>query len=80
MIYTPNGKPFALDLTSLSAPKLRVPMWDPRTGIAVAASDLERAARVEVTPPRSSMSMDWVLVLDDPAQNFPEPGTVAVDR
>ncbi|MGB8166849.1 MAG: putative collagen-binding domain-containing protein, partial [Chthoniobacteraceae bacterium] len=79
-IYTPNGKPFALDLTSLSAPKLRTWWWDPRTGIAAAAGDLERATRVEVTPPRSGVSMDWVLVLDDPAQKFPDPGTVPQAR
>jgi hypothetical protein len=80
MIYTPNGKPFALDLTKLSAPKLRAWWWDPRTGFATPAGEVAREARLEFTPPRTGVSIDWVLILDDPAQNYPEPGTARLGR
>lgn len=80
MIYTPNGKPFALDLTKFAAAKLRAWWWDPRTGIAKSAGEVDRAARVEFTPPRAGISIDWVLVLDDPARDFPEPGTASLGR
>lgn len=80
MIYTPGGKPFALDLTQLAAPTLRAWWWDPRTGIAKAAGEVPREARREFTPPRTGVSIDWVLVLDDPAQDFPEPGTASLGR
>ena len=80
MVYTPNGKPFALDLTKLAAAKLHAWWWDPRTGIARPADDVAPAAHHDFTPPRTGVSIDWVLVLDDPAQNYPEPGTASLGR
>lgn len=80
MIYTPNGKPFAADLTKLAAPKLRVWWWDARTGNAHLSGEVARGPRVDFIPPRAGVSIDWVLVLDDAAQNFPEPGTASLGR
>jgi hypothetical protein len=80
MIYTPNGKPFALNLTKFAAPQLLVWWWDPRTGLARSMGAAQRGERVEFTPPRTGVSIDWVLVLDDPAQKYPEPGSVRFGR
>lgn len=80
MVYTPNGKPFAVDLTKLAAPKLHAWWWDPRTGIAKDAGEIAQAAHQDFTPPRAGVSIDWVLVLDDPAKNYPEPGTASLGR
>ncbi|MEA3207394.1 MAG: hypothetical protein QOE70_451 [Chthoniobacter sp.] len=31
----------------------------------------------EFSPPRMGETIDWVLILEDPAKSYPEPGTVA---
>jgi hypothetical protein len=80
MVYSPSGRPFALDLTRLSAPTLRAWWWDPRTGLAKAAGDVPRELRREFTPPRAGETIDWVLILDDPSKNYPEPGTARLGR
>jgi len=57
MVYTPNGKPFALDLTKLSAPKLAA--W---CGFPAPASPKAPARSTappqEFTPPRAGVSID----------------------
>jgi hypothetical protein len=54
--------------------------WDPRTGIAKEAGEIAQAAHQDFTPPRVGVSIDWVLVLDDPAQSYPEPGSASLGR
>ena len=71
-IYCPYWSPVTLDLSSLRAPMLTAHWFDPRTGAATRAADVQRASAVTFQPPLSGP--DWVLVIDDPTAGFARPG------
>jgi hypothetical protein len=81
-IYTQQGKPVTVALESLTGTTLKAWWYDTRTGKAQAIETFGRALaqgeqgpRIrtrEFTPPAGGE--DWVLVLDDAAKNYPEPG------
>ncbi|MHB1556364.1 MAG: glycoside hydrolase family 140 protein [Isosphaeraceae bacterium] len=73
-VYSPSGKPFAVNLEKLSGKRLRALWYDPRNGHARAIGTLDRAGRKEFQPPSQGKGHDWVLVLDDEARGYPEPG------
>jgi len=76
-VYSSSGRPFDVDLEALSASRLRAHWYDPREGSATFAGERlgEGVGRFE--PPSSGAGEDWVLVIDDAAQGFPEPGATA---
>jgi hypothetical protein len=74
-IYLPSGKPVTVDLDKLAGERVRVWWYDPRTGTAEVAGELDRHGRREFTPSGGEDGQDWVLVLDDAERNFPPPGT-----
>ncbi|CAA9590400.1 MAG: GH140 [uncultured Thermomicrobiales bacterium] len=76
LIYSPTGLPFAADLSALSGERVVAHWYDPRTGSAGEAGAFTTGATHDFTPPSSGHGNDWVLVLDDPARNFPPPGQV----
>lgn len=80
MIYSPRGTAFSVDLSKFKAANFRAWWWDPRTGFAQSAGEVKNTGTVEFKPPRTGDSLDWVLVLDDPAQGYPEPGTKELGR
>ncbi len=81
-VYVQQGKPVTVGLDSLTGTALKAWWYDPRTGKAQAIETFTRAlslggggARIRVrkyTPPAGGA--DWVLVLDDAAKGYPEPG------
>lgn len=75
MVYFPTGKPVVLNLNSLSDARLRGWWYDPRTGYASHAGNVQRGPEVEIKPPTSGPGNDWVLVVD--AINYPPPGSTA---
>jgi hypothetical protein len=50
--------------------------YNPRTGEATKIGSLERTGTREFMPPNPGEMLDWVLVLDSSAANYPSPGTV----
>jgi hypothetical protein len=67
-----------LDLTPLSGRQLAAWWFDPRTGVARSIGMVAKQERLSFTPPAGGP--DWVLVLDDPASNFPPPGSRQMHR
>ena len=75
MVYFPTGKPAKIALNKLAGEKIRAWWFDPRTGGARSAGELERKGAIEFTPPSAD---DWVLVLDDASKQRPAPGSTPV--
>jgi hypothetical protein len=74
-IYVPLGRKMSVRLDQLSGASIRAWWYDPRHGTAeeIGRFDRQPGPR-EFTPPIHGKGNDWVLVLDDAAQDFPPPG------
>jgi hypothetical protein len=73
-VYIASGKPVTVDLGRLSGKEVRASWYDPRRGTATAIGRFPREGKCEFMPPSHGSGNDWVLVLDDAAKNYPEPG------
>ena len=69
--YLPVRRSLAIDMTKLSGESVNAWWFNPRAGTAVSAGQFTDKKRIAFSPPEDG---DWVLVLDDVAQKFPEPG------
>jgi hypothetical protein len=76
-VYAPVGRSFSVRFDKLVGSTLRAWWFDPRTGAATRIGDYPKEGTREFTPPQPGEELDWVLVLDDVAQNFPPPGQPA---
>lgn len=74
MVYAPVGRPFTVDLSKLSAKRLKAWWFDPRSGKAESIGEFDNEGQRRFVPPNPGELMDWVLVLDDVAKNYPVPG------
>lgn len=76
MLYTPLGQPVTVDLAKLlGAKRVKAWWWDLRQGKASAAGSFDGAGQHEFTPPGGTgRGHDWVLVIDNAARGFHEPG------
>ena len=75
MVYTPSGRPFAVDLGKLSGDEVEAWWFNPRDGSAEAIGTFPREGQREFVPPAPGEMLDWVLVLDDASKGYPAPGT-----
>jgi hypothetical protein len=71
-VYVPSGKTVTVDLGLLSGETITTHWYDPRTGAAIAIGAFPQGQPQEFTPPATGP--DWVLALDDAAQEFASPG------
>ncbi len=74
MVYVPVGRKFSVRMDKITAPKVKVWWFNPRDGTAAAIGDFPNTGEREFAPPDYGEQLDWVLVLDDAAKNFPAPG------
>jgi hypothetical protein len=74
MVYAPLGRAFKVRMDKITGPKVRAWWFDPRTGKAATAGVFPNSGEREFVPPDRGESLDWVLVLDDAARDFPPPG------
>jgi hypothetical protein len=75
MAYLSNGRPVTLELQRLSAKKVRAWWFDPRTGRSTAAGEFStNQARTFTHAGSPERGNDWVLILDDAARHFSDPG------
>ena len=76
MVYVPVGKTFSVRTDCIRAGAINAWWFDPRTGKASLIGKFPNTLRHEFTPPDVGEALDWVLVLDAAAMEFPPLGTV----
>ena len=74
MVYAPVGRRFSVRMNAIAGAKLRAWWFNPRTGSATAIGTFGNVGEREFSPPDLGEMLDWVLVLDDAAKNYPPPG------
>ena len=72
-LYLPNGLPVKVKMGVISGETVIATWYDPRQGISHRIGELPNAGISEFVPPSSGRGNDWVLILDDASQNFPQP-------
>jgi hypothetical protein len=77
LVYTASGQPVSVRLDKLSGTAVTAYWYDPRQGTAERIGELASYGDREFIPPSNGPDGDWVLVLDDAAREFPEPGSNA---
>jgi len=74
MVYNPSGRPFKVRMDVIRGPQVKAWWFDPRQGSATAIGTFEDVGQRQFTPPTPGEALDWVLVLDDAAKGYGEPG------
>ncbi len=75
MVYAPVGRRFKVHMEKVTGPQVKAWWFNPRNGEATAIGEFPNTGEREFTPPDYGEMLDWVLVLDDAAKNFPAPGS-----
>jgi hypothetical protein len=74
MVYSPAGRRFSVELSTLSGPTLQAWWFNPRNGSATPAGTFPNHGTASFTPPDPGEHLDWILVLDNTNHNYPPPG------
>lgn len=74
MVYAPAGRKFSIQLDKIKGARIKAWWFNPRNGEATLIGEFPAKATREFTPPNPGEYLDWILVLDDAARNFPPPG------
>jgi hypothetical protein len=77
MVYAPVGRPFTVRMNAIKGEKARAWWFNPRTGKAESIGEFPTRGEQKFSPPDTGELLDWVLVLDDAAKNYPPPGQPA---
>jgi hypothetical protein len=72
--YSAQGRKFTVNLGRISGGTVKANWYNPRTGTSSAIGAFENTGSREFACPSEGFGSDWVLVLDDAAKNFPDPG------
>jgi len=74
IVYTPYGKPVHINMEKLSGKTISGYWYNPREGNSIPIESFDNTKKVKAFIPPSSGSMtDWVLILDDEKNNYPDP-------
>ncbi len=74
MVYVPVGRSFKVKMETISGDKVNAWWFNPRTGEANLIGSFPNRGEQEFVSPDYGELLDWVLVLDDAAKNYPAPG------
>ena len=74
MIYAPVGRAFSVAMNAIGGSLVTARWFNPRTGEVTAAGEFANVGTREFKTPTPGEALDWVLVLDDAAKNYPAPG------
>lgn len=74
MVYAPAGRAFKVRMDKVNGPDVRWWWFNPRSGEAKAMGVIPGGGEREFRPPDMGEMLDWVLVLDEAARNYPPPG------
>jgi hypothetical protein len=80
MVYVPAGRSFSVRLEDMTGPRFKAWWFNPRNGKADAIGEYPKVKIMEFSPPSPGEELDWVLVLDDMAKDYPEPGSKPLSR
>ncbi len=75
MVYAPVGRGFKVRMNVIKGAKIQAWWFNPRDGKATSIGTYANQGEREFMPPDKGEMMDWVLVLDDAAKQFPPPGS-----
>ncbi len=75
MVYAPLGRKFKVRMDKITGAKVKAWWYNPRTGAATPIGEFPNTGEREFISPDPGEDLDWVLVLDDAAKNYPPPGT-----
>lgn len=75
MVYTPVGRTFSVRMDAIKGSKVKAWWFNPRNGRAESIGNFENTGTREFVPLNPGEMLDWVLVLDDAAKNYPAPGS-----
>jgi hypothetical protein len=73
-VYAPVGRPFKVRMNVIAAPKVRAWWFNPRNAKETRIGEFTNTKERAFIPSDKGELLDWVLVLEDAAQNFPPPG------
>ncbi|MCS6949774.1 MAG: glycoside hydrolase family 140 protein [bacterium] len=76
MVYLPLRRPVAVKMDRIGGSQAVAWWYDPRTGRATRVGTFATKGEQQFIPPPAPDGGDWVLVLDEEARRFPEPGKV----
>jgi hypothetical protein len=76
MVYVPAGRAFSARMNAITGSTVKAWWFNPRDGSATAIGTFPNTGERAFVPPSPGEALDWVLVLDDAARNYPPPGTV----
>ncbi|MCX7664944.1 MAG: glycoside hydrolase family 140 protein [Gemmataceae bacterium] len=74
MVYVPVGRSFEVQMNKVTGAKVKAWWFNPRNGKATLIGEFPNTEKRKFTPPDVGELLDWVLVLDDAAKNYPAPG------
>lgn len=74
LVYSASGQGFGVDLNRLSGSTITAWWYDPRAGTSTGAGSFAKVGTRAFSPPSNGYGNDWVLVLDDAARGYPQPG------
>ena len=75
MVYAPIGRAFGVHMDKITGPLVKAWWFDPRTGHATLIGEFRSTGQRRFQTPTPGELLDWVLVLDDAAKNYPPPGS-----
>lgn len=74
MVYAPVGRPFKVRMNRITGARVKAWWFNPRDGTATAIGEFANTGEREFQTTNPGEGLDWILVLDDIAKNFPPPG------
>jgi hypothetical protein len=75
MVYAPIGRAFKVRMDKITGENVKAWWFNPRTGKATEIGEFTNKGERLFVSPDPGEPLDWVLVLDDAAKNYPPPGT-----
>lgn len=75
MVYVPVGRKFSVKMDVIKGKDVNAWWFNPRTGSATLIGKFANTGTKEFISPEPGESTDWILVLDDAAKKYPEPGS-----
>ena len=76
MVYAPTGRAFTVKMDAVKGKEVTAWWFNPRNGEAVKIGVFPASGTHTFMPPQPGENLDWVLVLDDAAKDYPAPGAM----